>query len=132
MKELKTGFKSVYFSCTGKLLVSLVLFRFAWENLEKMSELFLTILVGMSSLWVAFEALKAGISLQISSIVTNLKEKHSEESIASLILKTLVWWKKSLMLIYECIVWSVCWSKAKYNCTLYHLGQLNGKVDIRA
>ena len=40
-----------------------------------MSELFLIILVGMSSLSVGFEASKERISLQISSIVTNLKEK---------------------------------------------------------
>ena len=43
---------------------------------------------GMSSLWVASEASKAGISLQISSIVTNLKEKQSKEILASLILRT--------------------------------------------
>ena len=41
--------------------------------------------VGMASLSVAFEASKAHISLQISSIVTNLKEKQSEEFLASLI-----------------------------------------------
>ena len=41
----------------------------------------------MTSLWVAFEASKASISLQIYSIVTNLKRKQSEESLASLILK---------------------------------------------
>ena len=59
-----------------------------------MSKSFLIILVGMSSLWVAFEASKARISLQISSIVTNLKEKQSEEFLASLILRTLAWWEK--------------------------------------
>ena len=59
-----------------------------------MSELFLTILVGMSSLWVAFEASKARISLHISSVVTNLKEKQSEDFVASLILRTLSWWEK--------------------------------------
>ena len=53
-----------------------------------MSELFFIILVGISSLRVAFEASKALISLQISSAVTNLKEKQSEVS-ASLILRTL-------------------------------------------
>ena len=52
-----------------------------------MSELFFIILVGIS-LRVAFEASKAHISLQISSAVTNLKEKQSEVS-ASLILRTL-------------------------------------------
>ena len=40
------------------------------------------------------EASKARISLQISSIVTNLKEKQSEEFLASLILRTLAWWEK--------------------------------------
>ena len=59
-----------------------------------MSELFLTILVGMSSLWVAFEASKARISSHISSVVTNLKEKQSEDFVASLILRTLSWWEK--------------------------------------
>ena len=49
----------------------------------------------MSSLWVAFDASKANIALQISSIVTNLKEKQSEESLASLILRTLAWLEKS-------------------------------------
>ena len=58
-----------------------------------MSELFLIIVVGMSLLWVAFEASKARISLQISSVVTNLKEKQSEEFLASLILRTLAWWE---------------------------------------
>ena len=48
----------------------------------------------MSSLRVAFEASKARISLQISSIVTNLKEKLSEKSLASLILRTLACWEK--------------------------------------
>ena len=72
---LKTGFTSAYFSCSGKVLVSIALLKFAWKNLEKMSELFLIILVGMSSLSVGFEASKERISLQISSIVTNLKEK---------------------------------------------------------
>ena len=42
------------------------------------------ILVGMASLSVAFEASKAHISLQ-TSILTNLKEKQSEEFLASLI-----------------------------------------------
>ena len=37
------------------------------------------------------------ISLQISSIVTNLKEKQSEESLGSLILRTLAWWEKVLI-----------------------------------
>ena len=41
----------------------------------------------MSSLWVTFEAFKASISLQKTSIVTNLKEKQSEESLVSLILE---------------------------------------------
>ena len=41
--------------------------------------------VGMSSLWVAFEASKASISEQIFTIVTNLKEKQSEKSLVSLI-----------------------------------------------
>ena len=59
-----------------------------------MSELFLINLVGMSSLWVVIEASKARVSLQISSIVTNLKEKQSEEFLASLILRTLAWWEK--------------------------------------
>ena len=76
---LKTGFTSAYFSCSGKVLVSIALLKFASKSLEKMSELFLTILVGISSLRVAFEASKAHISLQISSVVTNLKEKQSEE-----------------------------------------------------
>ena len=58
-----------------------------------MSELFLIILVDMSLLWVAFEASNANISLQISSIVTNLKEKQSKESLAFLILRTIAWWK---------------------------------------
>ena len=40
------------------------------------------------------EASKARISLQISSIVTNLKEKQSEEFLASLILRTLAWCEK--------------------------------------
>ena len=92
---LKTGFTSTYLSCCGKVLVSIVLLNFTWKNLEKMLELFiLIILVGMSLLWVAFEASKASISLQTSSIVTNVKEKQSEESLASLILKTLGRWKK--------------------------------------
>ena len=43
----------------------------------------------MSSLLVAFKASKARISLQISSIITNLKKKQSEEFLASLILTTL-------------------------------------------
>ena len=60
-----------------------------------MSELFLIILVGRSSLSVAFDASKANVALQISSIVTNLKEKQSEESFASLILRTLAWLEKS-------------------------------------
>ena len=64
------------------------------KNLEKISELFLIILVGTSSLLVTFEASKTRISLQISSIVTSLKEKQSEEFLASLILRTLVWWEK--------------------------------------
>ena len=54
-----------------------------------MSELFLIILVGISSLSVAFEVSKAHISLQISSIVTNLKKKQSEEFLPYLILRTL-------------------------------------------
>ena len=37
----------------------------------------------MSSLWVVIEASKARVSLQISSIVTNLKEKQSEKFLAS-------------------------------------------------
>ena len=45
---LKNSFTSAYFSCSGNVLASIELFRFAWENLEKMSELFLIILVGMS------------------------------------------------------------------------------------
>ena len=65
------------------------LFRFAWKIFRKMSDSFLIILVSMSSLLVAFEASKASISLQISSTVTNLKEKQSEGSLASLILQTL-------------------------------------------
>ena len=48
----------------------------------------------MSSLSVGFEASKERISLQISSIVTNLKEKQSEEFLASLILKRLTRWEK--------------------------------------
>ena len=60
-----------------------------------MSELFLITLVGMSLPWLAFEKSKARISLQIYFIVTNLKEKHSEEFLASLILRTLAWWEKS-------------------------------------
>ena len=48
----------------------------------------------MSWLWIAFKAPNANISLQISSIVTKLKEKESEESIASLILRALAWWEK--------------------------------------
>ena len=71
-----------------------MLFRFAWKNLEKMSDLFLIILVGMLSFWLAFEASKASVFLQISSIVTNLKKKQSEESLASLILRTLTWSEK--------------------------------------
>ena len=59
-----------------------------------MSELFLVILVGMSSLSVGFEASKERISLQISSIVTNLKEKQSEEFLVSLILRRLTRWEK--------------------------------------
>ena len=51
-------------------------------------------MVGMLSLCAAFEASKARISLQISSIVTNLKEKQSEEFLASLILRTLASWEK--------------------------------------
>ena len=45
----------------------------------------------MSSFWVAFKASKASISLQISSIVTNLKKKQPEDIVASLILKALAW-----------------------------------------
>ena len=41
----------------------------------------------MSLLWVAFEASKASIPFQIPSVVTNLKEKQSEEVLPSLILK---------------------------------------------
>ena len=48
----------------------------------------------MSSLWVAFQASKARISLQISSIIANLMEKQSEEFLAFLILRTLAWWEK--------------------------------------
>ena len=51
-------------------------------------------LVGLSSLQVAFEAYKVRISLQISSTVTNLKEKQSEEFLAFLILRILAWWEK--------------------------------------
>ena len=91
---LKTGFTTAYFSCSGNVLVSKVLFTFVSKNLEKMSELYLIILVGMSLLWVAFQASNANISLQISSVVTNLKEKQSEESLASLIFRMLAWWEK--------------------------------------
>ena len=49
--------------------------------------------IGTSSLWVDFEASKASISLQISSVVTNLKGKKSEESLTSLILRTHAWEK---------------------------------------
>ena len=59
-----------------------------------MSELFLIILVGMLSFCLAFEASKASVFLQISSIVSNLKEKQSEGSLASLILRTLIWLEK--------------------------------------
>ena len=45
--------------------------KFGWKNLGKISELFLIILVGMSSLWVAYETSKASISQQISSVVIN-------------------------------------------------------------
>ena len=90
----KIGFTSAYSSCPGKVLVLTALLKFAWKNLEKMSELSFIILIGMLSLWVAFKASKARISLQISSIVTNLKEKQSEEFLASLILRTLAWWEK--------------------------------------
>ena len=51
-------------------------------------------LVGLSSLQVAFEAYKVRISLQISSTVTNLREKQSEEFLAFLILRILAWWEK--------------------------------------
>ena len=50
--------------------------------------------VGMSSLWVAFEASKASISEQIFTIVTNLKEKQWEKSLFSLISGPLAWWEK--------------------------------------
>ena len=56
-----------------------MLLKFAWKNLGKMLELFLITLIGMSSLWAAFEASKARISLQISFIVTDLKENDSKE-----------------------------------------------------
>ena len=48
----------------------------------------------MLSFWLAFEASKASVFLQISSIVTNFKKKQSEESLASLILRTLTWSEK--------------------------------------
>ena len=54
-----------------------------------MPELFMINLVGLSSLQVAFEAYKVRISLQISSTVTNLREKQSEEFLAFLILRIL-------------------------------------------
>ena len=44
-----------------------------------MSKLILKILAAMSLLLVAFEACKFSISLQISFIVTSLKEKQSDE-----------------------------------------------------
>ena len=43
-----------------------------------MSALFLIVLVGMSSFWLTFEASQASISLQISYIVTHLKENQLE------------------------------------------------------
>ena len=89
---MKTCIASGYFSCSGKVLVSIVLLRFAWKNLEKILELFLIILVGVSSILAAFEASRASISLQISTIVTTFMEIQSEESLASLFLRTLAWW----------------------------------------
>ena len=62
-----------------------------------MLELILVILVGLSSLWVAFEVSKASISLQISSPGTDSKEKQSEEFLASLALKTPAWWEEFLI-----------------------------------
>ena len=99
----KTGFTSAYFSCSGKVLASIVLLKFAWKKKSQISrqiDLFLAsfrkllfswffMLVGMSSLWVAFETSKVSVSLQIPSLVTNLKEKQSEEFFACSILKTL-------------------------------------------
>ena len=53
-----------------------------------------TFTIATSSLWVAFEASKAGISLQISSMVTNLKEMQSDGFLARFILRTLGCWEK--------------------------------------
>ena len=44
-----TGFTSAYFSCSGKVLVSIVLLNFALKKLEIILELILIILVGMLS-----------------------------------------------------------------------------------
>ena len=63
------------FSCSGQILVSIALIKFAWKKTEKILKLFLITLVDMSWHWVAFEAFNASIFSQISSIITNLKGK---------------------------------------------------------
>ena len=63
------------FSCSGQILASIALIKFAWKKIEKILKLFLITLVGMSWYWVAFEAFNASVFSQISSIITNLKCK---------------------------------------------------------
>ena len=53
----------------------------------------------MSSFWVIFEASQASISLQISFIVTNLKQNQSEGFLAYSILRTLVCLEKFSMVL---------------------------------
>ena len=90
---------STYFSYSGKVLVSVALLSFAWKSLEKMSELFLITLVGILLFWVAFEASKASILLQISSIVNNLKKKAIKGRGVARI------WNKSLKISWKLLRW---------------------------
>ena len=58
-------------------------------------------MVGLLSLWVAFKASKVSISSEISSKVTNKMEKQSEEFLACLMSRTLVFWR-----VFSIVLWT--------------------------
>ena len=61
---LKTGFTSACFRCSGKVLVSMDFINVWLKMFRKTSDLFLIILLSISSLWVHFEPSKASNSLK--------------------------------------------------------------------
>ena len=73
----------------------------------------------MTSLWVAFEASKASISLHIYSIVTNLKRKQSEVSRFLDFKGTLMY--KNLITQQSANIFVFIWKYYVGNFTLEHL-----------